>query len=88
MWTTENRGRYERSKQRYPSDMTDEEWALIPPAKRGGNNRTVSERYVVDCLVHILSTGCLSTPAAVLIMTKAEVKCGKLRWDWALGRLR
>ncbi len=41
MWTNENRGRYDRSKLRYPSDLTDDEWALvavlIPPAKRGGN---------------------------------------------------
>ena len=38
MWTRENRGRYDRSKLRYPSDLTDEEWALIgpltPPAKK------------------------------------------------------
>jgi hypothetical protein len=32
MWTNENRGRYDRSKLRYPSDlMTDEEWVLIGP---------------------------------------------------------
>jgi hypothetical protein len=30
MWTSENRGRYDRSKLRYPSDLTDEEWALCP----------------------------------------------------------
>ena len=45
MWTVENRPRYDRSKLRYPSDLTDEEWALIgpliPPAKKGGNKRTV-----------------------------------------------
>ncbi|MGB6175112.1 MAG: IS5/IS1182 family transposase, partial [Methylocella sp.] len=39
MWTKENRGRYDRSQQRYPSDLTAEEWGLveplIPPAKRG-----------------------------------------------------
>jgi hypothetical protein len=38
----ENRGRYDRSRLRYPSDLTVEEWAhaapLIPPATRGGNN--------------------------------------------------
>ena len=28
MWTIENRARYDRSKLRYPSDLTDEEWAL------------------------------------------------------------
>ena len=27
MWTTENRPRYDRDKLRYPSDLTDEEWA-------------------------------------------------------------
>jgi hypothetical protein len=26
MWTNENRARYDRSKLRYPSDVTDEEW--------------------------------------------------------------
>ena len=46
MWTSENRARYDRGLLRYPSDLTDEEWRLIesgiPPAKRGGNKRTVS----------------------------------------------
>jgi len=62
MWTTENRSRYDRSKLRYPSDLTDEEWALvmplIPPAKHGGNKRTVDLREVVNGLMYILSTGC------------------------------
>lgn len=31
MWPTENRARYDRRRLRYPSDLTDEEWALIPP---------------------------------------------------------
>jgi len=31
VWTSENRGRYERSRLRYPSDLTDEEWALVEP---------------------------------------------------------
>jgi transposase len=62
MWTKENRGRYDRSRLRYPSDLTDEEWALvapeIPPAKRGGNKRTVDIREVVNGLMYVLSTGC------------------------------
>ena len=62
MWTTENRARYDRSRLRYPSDLTDEEWRLIepviPPAKRGGNKRTVTMREVVNGLMYILSTGC------------------------------
>ena len=36
MWTNENRTRYDRNQLRYPSDLTDAEWAhvepLIPPA--------------------------------------------------------
>jgi len=62
MWTNENRGRYDRSRLRYPSDLTDEEWALveplIPPAKRGGRRRSVDMRKVVDGLMYVLSTGC------------------------------
>ena len=62
MWTAENRARYDRSRLRYPSDLTDEEWALIspriPPARRGGNKRTVNLREIVNGLMYILSTGC------------------------------
>jgi len=62
MWTAENRRRYNRDKLRYPSDLTDDEWALveplIPPGKRGGGKRTVVMRNVVDGLMYILSTGC------------------------------
>ena len=62
MWTDENRARYDRGGLRYPSDLTDEEWSHIkgeiPPAKRGGNKRTVNEREIVDGLMYILSTGC------------------------------
>lgn len=62
MWTTENRPRYNRDKLRYPSDLTDEEWAvaepLIPPGKRGGGKRTVELREVMNGLMYILSTGC------------------------------
>ena len=62
MWTSKNRRRYDRRRLRYPSDLTDEESALveplIPPAKRGGNRRHVGVREVVNGLMYILSTGC------------------------------
>lgn len=62
MWTNENRARYDRSRLRYPSDLTDAEWALveplIPPAKRGGGKRSVDLRCVVNGLMYVLSTGC------------------------------
>ena len=45
-----------------PSDLTDEEWALIsgliPRAKRGGNKRTVDVREVVNGLMYVRSIGC------------------------------
>jgi transposase len=62
MWTVENRAKYNRDHLRYPSDLTDAEWALIepliPPAKPGGNKRTVDVRAVVNGVMYILSTGC------------------------------
>ena len=72
MWTSKNRARYDRSKLRYPSDLTDDEWGLveplIPPGKTCGGKRTVIMREVVNGLMYILSTGCqwraIERPAA------------------------
>ena len=62
MWTTKNCARYDRSGLRYPTDLTDAEWALveplIPPAKPRGNKRTVVMREVVNGLMFVLGTGC------------------------------
>ena len=62
MWSVENRARYDRDHLRYPSDLTDEEWAriepLIPPGKSGGGKRHVDMREVVNALMYVLSTGC------------------------------
>jgi transposase len=62
MWTTQNRALYDRCGLRFPSDMKDEEWAvvapLIPPAKRGGRKRAVDVREVLNAIFYLLSTGC------------------------------
>src|SRR5579864_4453529 len=62
MWTKESRARYDRSALRYPSDMSDGEWAilapLIPPAKHGGRPREVDIRAVMGGLLYVLETGC------------------------------
>src|SRR3712207_9362841 len=62
MWTVENRREYERKGLRYPSDLTDAEWALaaplIPPAKRGGRKRSVDPREVLNGIFYVLATGC------------------------------
>ncbi|WP_428846070.1 transposase [Magnetospirillum sulfuroxidans] len=62
MWTSENRSRYERSEQRYPSDLRDDEWAritaLIPAARAGGRPRTTDMREFLNAVLYLLRTGC------------------------------
>jgi putative transposase len=62
MWTSKNRARYNRAHLRYPSDVTDSEWAhigpLIPLARHGGRRRAVDERHLVNGLMYVLSEGC------------------------------
>ena len=86
MWTTENRGRYDRSKLRYPSDVTDDEWARIetriPPARRGGNKRTVNLREVVNGLMYILSTGCQWRAIPKDLAPRSTVHGYFDRWDY------
>ena len=56
MWTAENRKTYERRTERYPSDVTDEEWALIEPHLPP--ERRISRREVLNGILYVLSTGC------------------------------
>jgi putative transposase len=53
------------SRKKYPSDLTDEQWALvaplIPPAKqnpRGGRPRQVDMREVLNTLLYLNRSGC------------------------------
>jgi Putative transposase of IS4/5 family (DUF4096) len=60
-WTGIARREHSRDGLRYPSDMTDREWALavpfVPPAKTGGRRRTTDMREVVNALLYIASAG-------------------------------
>ena len=62
MWTVEQRQAHDRAGLRYPSDLTDAEWALVepfvPPARRGGRRRTVDVREVLNGIFYVLATGC------------------------------
>lgn len=62
MWTPTQRARYHRDGVRYPSHLTDAEWAeiepLIPPAKPGGRPRTTDMRNLVQAIFYFLETGC------------------------------
>ena len=86
MWTTENRPRYNRDKLRYPSDLTDEEWALvepqIPPAKHGGRHRTVVVREVVNGVMYVLSTGCQWRYLPKDLPPKSTVHDYLTRWNY------
>jgi hypothetical protein len=46
----------------YPSDLSDQEWAilepLIPPAKPRGRPRSVDMRLVLNGVFYVLRTGC------------------------------
>ena len=47
--------------QRYPSDLTDEQWALVEPlipVYPGGRPRSTSMRDVLDAVFYIVRTGC------------------------------
>ena len=93
MWTNENRVRYDRRGLRYPSDLTDEEWAhvepLIPPARRGGAKRTVNLREVLNGLMYVLSTGCQwrAIPKDLPPRSTVYDYFDLLSWDGTLDRI-
>ena len=61
-WDDTARKQHSRDGLRYPSDLTDREWALLepllPPAKRGGRPRTTDLRAVTDAMLYISISGC------------------------------
>ncbi len=85
MWTVENRRRYDRGGLRYPSDPTGEEWSLIapqiPPAKRGGNKRTVDVREVANAVMYPLGTGCQYRALPKDLPPRSTVHDHFARWD-------
>lgn len=93
MWTAENRYRYNREHLRYPSDLTDDEWAqvehLIAPAKRGGRRRKVNIREVVNGIMYVLSTGCQWRYIPRDLPPRSTLHEYLQRWDYdgTLGRI-
>jgi transposase len=73
--------------------MTDAEWALIagliPPAKRGGNARTVNLREVVNGLLYVLGTGCQWRAIPKDLPPRSTLHGYLMRWEWdgTLGRI-
>ncbi len=86
MWTAANRRQYDRTGLRYPSDLTDAEWALagplIGPAKRGGRKRSVDERAVLDAIFYVLATGCQWRALPKDFPPRSTVHGYLQLWDW------
>ncbi len=86
MWKPEHRRAGERRILRYPSDLTDAEWALvaptIPPAKRGGRRREVNVREVLNAIFYVLSTGCQWAALPKDLPPKSTAHYYFMLWEW------
>ncbi len=93
MWTEEQRARHFPRGRRYPSDSTDEEWALIapfiPPPRSGGRGRKTDMREVMNAILYLLATGCQWRALPKDFPPRSTVYA--YFWDWrrsgAPGRL-
>ena len=92
-WTVEHRLAADRRGLRYPSDLTDAEWALVKPlirpAKHGGRPRTVGVREVLNAIFYVLSTGCQWGALPKDLPPKSAAWDYFSRWDWdgTIGRV-
>ncbi|MGH9781173.1 MAG: IS5 family transposase [Candidatus Acidiferrales bacterium] len=86
MWKPEHRRAANRRGLRYPSDLTDAEWALveptIPPAKRGGRRREVNVREVLNAIFYVLSTGCQWQALPKDLPPKSTAHSYFMLWEW------
>ena len=86
MWKPEHRLTTDRRSLRYPSDLSDAEWALvapmIPPARRGGRRRSVDVREVLNAIFYVLSTGCQWKAMPKDLPPKSTAHCYFMLWDW------
>src|SRR5215216_5955954 len=86
MWKPEHRKAADRRGLRYPSDLTDKEWALVAPlirpAKRGGRPRSVNVREVLNAIFYVLWTGCQWKALPKDFPPKSTVHWYLMLWEW------
>jgi transposase len=86
MWKPEHRLANDRRGRRYPSDLSDAEWALvaplIPPARRGGRRRSIDEREVLNAIFYVLATGCQWQALPKDLPPKSTAHFYFQLWDW------
>jgi len=82
VWTDKNRAKYNRDHLRYPSDLTDDEWAyiepLIPPARCGGGKRRTDMRAVMNGVMYILRVR-LKTSSRIAELSQHEADGGEFQ---------
>jgi putative transposase len=76
-----------RSRKKYPSELTDEQWAIlgpmIPPAKqskRGGRPREVDMREVLNTLFYLHRSGCQWDRPPHALLPKSTVYDAFAQW--------
>jgi transposase len=93
MWKAETRRTDDRKGLRYPTDMTDAEWALARPfidvPQRGSGPRRVDRREVLNAVFYILGTGCPWRARPKDLPPRSTVHDSFVRWpcDGTLRRL-
>ena len=86
MWKPEHRVAADRNGLRYPSDLSDAEWAIvepmIPPARHGGRKRSVNVREVLNGIFYVLWTGCQWKALPKDLPPKSTVHDYLDLWNW------
>jgi transposase len=86
MWTPEHRRAADRHGLRYPSDLSEAEWALvgpmIPPARHGGRKRSIDVREVLNAIFYVLWTGCQWKALPKDLPPKSTAHYYFMLWDW------
>ena len=89
MWKPEHRLAADRRGLRYPSDLTDAEWAIvaamIPPGRHGGRRRSVNVREVLNGIFYVLWTGCQWKALPKDLPPKSTVHDYLELWNWDVG---
>ena len=86
MWSPGHRRAANRAGLRYPSDLTDAEWAIvepmIPPARHGGRRRSVNVREVLNGILYVLWTGCQWNALPKELPPKSTLHDYLELWNW------
>ena len=77
MWKAEHRRAADRNHLRYPSDLTDAEWALVEPlirpGRHGGRKRSVNVREVLNGI--LLCCGQVANGRRCLRICRRRARC-------------